>query len=170
MKQRLSSANRCVNIMFQSVAREYFSSSNFLNRRILTDIATVEKSYDGKWNELQEKEKEKVDWGKKLLLIENLEKIKNAAGNQWSHHLLWGGKFEAAPGEKIIWKIRFLKNRNWCYGDSRSRIPLHQDLTQDYARGPARSLWWRRRWGVVWWIRFYFNFILAVFFPPIFLN
>ena len=95
--------------MFQSVAREYFSSSNFLNRRILTDIATVEKSYDGKWNELQEKEKEKVDWGKKLLLIENLEKIKNAAGNQWSHHLLWGGKFEAAPGEKIIWKIRFLK-------------------------------------------------------------
>ena len=31
-----------------------------MNRRILTDIATVEKSYDGKWNELQEKEKEKV--------------------------------------------------------------------------------------------------------------
>ena len=94
--------------MFQSVAREYFSSSNFLNRRILTDIATVEKSYDGKWNELQEKEKEKVgieEKGSTLRILKN----KKAAGNQWSHHLLWGGKFEAAPGEKIIWKIRFLK-------------------------------------------------------------
>ena len=94
--------------MFQSVAREYFSSSNFLNRRILTDIATVEKSYDGKWNELQEKEKEKVGIEEKAPLRESW-KIKKTAGNQWSHHLLWGGKFEAAPGEKIIWKIRFLK-------------------------------------------------------------
>ena len=48
--------------MFQSVAREYFSSSNFLNRRILTDITAVEKSYDGKWEGMQEKEKEKVAW------------------------------------------------------------------------------------------------------------
>ena len=57
--------------MFQSVAREYFSSSNFLNRRILTDIATVEKSYDGKWNELQEKEKEKVGTEEKAPLWES---------------------------------------------------------------------------------------------------
>ena len=57
--------------MFQSVAREYFSSSNFLNRRILTDIATVEKSYDGKWNELQEKEKEKVGIEEKAPLRES---------------------------------------------------------------------------------------------------
>ena len=57
--------------MFQSVAREYFSSSNFLNRRILTDIATVEKSYDGKWNELQEKEKEKVGIEEKAALRES---------------------------------------------------------------------------------------------------
>ena len=71
MEQRLSSANHCVNIMFQSVAREYFSSSNFLNRRILTDIATVEKSYDGKWNELQEKEKEKVGIEEKAPLRES---------------------------------------------------------------------------------------------------
>ena len=46
----------------QSVAREYFASSNFLNRRILTDITAVEKSYDGKWEGMQEKEKEKVAW------------------------------------------------------------------------------------------------------------
>ena len=46
--------------LLQSVAREYFSSSNFLNHRILTDIAAVEKSYDDKWEGMQEKEKEKV--------------------------------------------------------------------------------------------------------------
>ena len=46
--------------MLQSVAREYFASSNFLNHRILTDIATVEKAYDEKWEGMQEKEKEKV--------------------------------------------------------------------------------------------------------------
>ena len=64
--------------MFQSVAREYFSSSNFLNRRILTDIATVEKSYDGKWNELQEKEKEKVGIEEKsssLRILKNKKKL-----------------------------------------------------------------------------------------------
>merc|ERR1719264_777436 len=44
----------------QSVAQEYFASSNFLNHRILTDIATVEKAYDGKWEGMQEREKEKV--------------------------------------------------------------------------------------------------------------
>ena len=31
-----------------------------MNHRILTDIAAVEKSYDDKWEGMQEKEKEKV--------------------------------------------------------------------------------------------------------------
>ena len=75
--------------MFQSVAREYFSSSNFLNRRILTDIATVEKSYDGKWNELQEKEKEKVGIEEKSSSLRILKNTKTWFAQAINDHIIY---------------------------------------------------------------------------------
>ena len=45
---------------FQSYAEQYFASSNFLNKKILEDIANVKDSYEDAWNGLEEKEKEQV--------------------------------------------------------------------------------------------------------------
>eukprot|EP00092_Neocalanus_flemingeri_P034035 GFUD01037014.1.p1 GENE.GFUD01037014.1~~GFUD01037014.1.p1 ORF type:complete len:397 (+),score=114.31 GFUD01037014.1:80-1270(+) len=48
------------NTELQSYAEQYFSSSNFLNKKILEDIANVRESYEEAWNGLEEKEKEQV--------------------------------------------------------------------------------------------------------------
>ena len=46
----------------QSYAEKYFSSSSFLNKKILEDISNVRDSYEEAWKGLEEKEKEQVSW------------------------------------------------------------------------------------------------------------
>jgi hypothetical protein len=47
-------------LFFKSYAEQYFSSNNFLNKKILEDIADVRDSYEDAWHELEENEKEQV--------------------------------------------------------------------------------------------------------------
>eukprot|EP00090_Calanus_glacialis_P013988 TRINITY_DN22618_c0_g1_i5.p1 TRINITY_DN22618_c0_g1~~TRINITY_DN22618_c0_g1_i5.p1 ORF type:complete len:403 (+),score=102.37 TRINITY_DN22618_c0_g1_i5:70-1278(+) len=44
----------------QSYAEQYFSSNNFLNKKILEDISHVRDSYEDAWHGLEENEKEQV--------------------------------------------------------------------------------------------------------------
>lgn len=48
------------NIDLQSYAEKYFSSSSFINKKILEDISNVRDSYEEAWKGLEEKEKEQV--------------------------------------------------------------------------------------------------------------
>ena len=44
----------------QATAEQYFSSNNFLSKRILEDITTVRESYEEAWEGLEQKEREQV--------------------------------------------------------------------------------------------------------------
>ena len=50
----------CRALFVQSCAEQYFSSSNFLNKKILEDISHVRDSYEDAWHGLEENEKEQV--------------------------------------------------------------------------------------------------------------
>jgi len=44
----------------EATAEQYFSSNNFLSKRILEDITTVRESYEEAWEGLEQKEREQV--------------------------------------------------------------------------------------------------------------